>query len=69
MDFEDCPYIKSCPYAKMDTIIREESWKILYCFEDSINRYINCARYCYKTKNDKTPPLNLLPDGTMSNNK
>lgn len=62
---KDCPNIEKCPYSELYR--SEESWKMLFCYGDSINGYESCERYQYKIKHKSAPPNNLQPDGEMMN--
>jgi len=58
----DCPNFAACPFPELQSNVSNELWKVLYCFENSLNGYEECARFKYKEKFDKKPPAELLPN-------
>ena len=63
MEEKGCPNMATCPYKELTDDTTEDSWKFIYCYEDSINGYEACARYNHMIMMGEKPPKNLLPDG------
>lgn len=63
---EDCPNLENCPYPELTAKVSEDCWKLMYCYNDSMQGYENCARFKHKELKGEAPPKELLPDGSIS---
>ncbi len=58
----DCPNLENCPFPDLVSDTSSDTWKIIYCFGDSMKGFRNCARYKYRLIFKQPPPLDLYPD-------